>query len=58
MLVVGSRRLSSIVSSTIRLLFLDMTCFIIENALSHTNVLPHIECIFVQNLTVWEIYLC
>jgi len=43
------RRLSSSVSSAIRFLFLDLTCFIVENVLSHTSytfVFPNIECMF------------
>jgi len=47
---VASQRLSSSVSSAIQILFLDVTCFIVENVLSHTYVLPKIE--LVQNLSV------
>jgi len=45
-LLVKSQRLSSSVSSASRFLFSDLTCFIVENALSHTHVFPNIECIF------------
>jgi len=31
------------VSSAIRFLFLDLTCFIVENVLSHTYVFPNIH---------------
>jgi len=43
----ASRRLSFSVSSAIRFLFLDLTCFIVENMLSHTYVLRNIQCIFI-----------
>jgi len=46
MLLVGRRRLLSGVSSTIRFLFLDLTCLLLENVLSHTYALPNVECIF------------
>jgi len=46
-LVVASRRLSSSVSTALPFMFLDMTCFIIENVLSCTHVLPNLECILV-----------
>jgi len=42
----GSQRLSFIVSSAIRFLFLDLICFVVENVLLHTYVFPNIECIF------------
>ena len=42
-LVAASRRLSSSVSSAIRFLFSNLTCFIVENILSHTYVFTHIE---------------
>jgi len=45
-LVAASRRLSSSVSSAIRFLFSNLTCFIVENILSHTYVFTHIEWIF------------
>jgi len=45
-LVVASGKLSSSVLSAILFLFLDLTCFIIENVLSHTYVFLNIECIF------------
>jgi len=45
-LVVASQRLSFSVLPAIGFLFLDSTCFIVENVLSHTYVLPNIECIF------------
>jgi len=57
-LMVASRRLSSIVLSAIQFLFLDLTCFIVENVLSHTYVFPNIKCIFsaksftLENLTL------
>ena len=46
MLVVESRRQLFSVWFGIRFLFLDLTSFIVENVLSHTYVLPNIECIF------------
>jgi len=39
-LVVASRGLWYGVSSAIRFLFLDITCFMVENVLLHTYVLP------------------
>jgi len=46
MLVVSSRKLWSGVSSAIRFLFLDLICFMLENVLSHTYVLPNVDRIF------------
>jgi len=46
MLVAASRRLWSGFSSAIRFLFLDLTCFMVENVLSRTYVLPNVERIF------------
>ena len=46
--------LSSIVSSAIRFLFIDLTCFIVQyrkcRLLSRTYVLPKIECIFLREI--------
>ena len=45
-LVVARRGLSSSVSSAIEFLFLNLTCFVVENVLSHTYVLymfPNVE---------------
>ena len=39
-------------------LLLDLICFIMEKVLAHTYVLLNIDYILVQNLSVWEIYLC
>ena len=36
----------SSVKFSIRFPFLDLTCYIVENVLSHTYVLPNIECVF------------
>jgi len=33
--------------SAIQFQFLDVTCFIEENVLSHMYVLPHIQCIYI-----------
>jgi len=41
MLLVASQKLLSSVLSAIRLLFLDLICFIVENVLSQTYVLPN-----------------
>ena len=46
MIVVASRRQLSSVWFAIRLLSLDLTSCIVENVLSHTYVLPNIECMF------------
>jgi len=46
MLVIVIRRLWSGVLSAIRFLFLDQTCFMVENVLSHKYVLPNVERIF------------
>jgi len=62
MLVVANRRLSSSISYAIHFLFLNLTCFMLENVLSNMDVL----CMFfqkssaflVRNISVWEIYLC
>jgi len=40
-LVVPSQKLSSIVSSDIQFLLLDLTCFIVANVLSHMHVSKH-----------------
>jgi len=63
-MVVTSLSLSFSVSSAIRFVFLDLTCFIVENVLSQTCVHPNIDCIFkaksfwLRNLSlltsVWE----
>jgi len=63
MVATGLRRSSS-VSSAIRFVFLDLTCFMVENVLSHTYVHPNIDFIFraksfcLRNLSlltsVWE----
>jgi len=41
-LVVASRRLSSSVPPAIRILFLDLTCFIVENVFSRVCISKHI----------------
>jgi len=47
MLVAPNRRLWPSILSTIRfLLFSDVTCFMVVDVLSHTYVLPNIECNF------------
>jgi len=66
LVIVTSRRISSGVLSAIRFLFSDLTCFVVENVLSHTYVLPNIECIFskdcfsLENLSLltnfWKLY--
>jgi len=60
--VSGSKwRISSGVSSAIRLLFLVLSCFIVENVLLHTYVFQNIECNFsakyfrMRNLSCWLI---
>jgi len=57
MLEAASRSLWSSFSSAIRFLFSDLTCFIVENVLSHKYVLPNINQILLQNLSVWKTYL-
>ena len=37
---------------------LDLAWIMVENASSHTHVLPNIECIFTENLSIWESYPC
>jgi len=56
--VVASSTLSSSVLSAIWFLFLDLTCLIIENVLSHRYVFPNIKCILSAKSFVWKIYLC
>ena len=46
MLAVADRKPSSSVSCALWFLFLDLACFMVENALSHTFVRPNIACIF------------
>jgi len=46
MFVVVSQRLGSSVLPAIRFLFSDLICFMVENVLSHTHVLPNIKHIF------------
>jgi len=41
-----SETIAQCLLSAIRFLFLNLTCFMAENVLSHTYVLPNIECIF------------
>ena len=56
--VLASRRLSSSVSSAIRFLILDLTCFILKTALLPTYVFQTSSAFILQNLSVSEIYLC
>ena len=55
--VLASRRLSS-VSSSIRCLFLDLTCFTLETVLLHTYVFQTSNAFIVQNILFSEICLC
>jgi len=56
--VLASRRLSYSVSSAFRFLLLDLTCFILETVLLHTNVFQTSSAFIVKNLSASEIYLC
>jgi len=54
--VLASRRLSPSVSSVMQFLFLGLTCFIVQNVLSHTSVFPIWSGFLSRNFSIWESY--